>query len=141
MIGDIRPEATQIESLIARGLAIDSRDPAYVAELNEYGIRCVIGRGGMGVVLKAFKRRFDRTIAIKVLRPDLDDDAIERFTREAKVQRRSNRQTSSPFMPSAGIAIGDLSDTSCSFVFVHVPCTAFDCGGSIAKRGVRIRGS
>ncbi len=86
VLGDLRPEEDRIEGLITQGLLARSRDPDYVAELGEYKIVDVIGRGGMGVVLKAYEPSLDRIIAIKILRPDLADDdvAIERFTREAK---------------------------------------------------------
>ena len=53
--------------------------------LGPYEIVSTIGAGGMGEVYKARDTRLDRTVALKVLSPDLAADAQfrERFTREA----------------------------------------------------------
>ena len=54
--------------------------------LGPYEIQSLIGEGGMGEVYKARDTRLDRTVAIKVLPPDLsaDPDRRARFEREAK---------------------------------------------------------
>jgi len=51
-----------------------------------YHIDAVLGQGGMGVVYRAVDRRLDRTVALKVMRPELaaDPGFKERFLREAK---------------------------------------------------------
>jgi len=54
--------------------------------LGPYEIQSAIGAGGMGEVYKARDTRLDRTIAIKVLPPDVsaDPERRARFEREAK---------------------------------------------------------
>ncbi len=54
--------------------------------LGPYLIECLIGAGGMGEVYKATDTRLDRTVAIKVLPPELASapGLRERFEREAK---------------------------------------------------------
>ena len=61
-------------------------DPQMLGRLGGYEVSGVVGTGGMGVVLKAFDRSLDRTVAIKVLAPHLASSgaARKRFAREAK---------------------------------------------------------
>lgn len=61
-------------------------DPDCLGMLNEYKIVEVIGRGGMGIVLRAFDSRLNRFVAIKVLSPNLASsvDARRRFLREGQ---------------------------------------------------------
>jgi Tol biopolymer transport system component/predicted Ser/Thr protein kinase len=56
-------------------------------KLGPYEIIAPIGAGGMGEVYRAQDTRLDRTVAIKILPPELSDDATrrQRFEREAKV--------------------------------------------------------
>ena len=55
-----------------------------------YQVGRLLGQGGMGRVFSAEDSSLDRTVAVKVLRPELADDegARERFLREAKVLGR-----------------------------------------------------
>lgn len=53
--------------------------------LGPYRIVSEVGRGGMGVVFKAFDAHLARAVAVKILRPDRADDAARRrFVREAR---------------------------------------------------------
>jgi serine/threonine-protein kinase len=55
-----------------------------------YRIDAVLGRGGMGVVLRAHDLEARRDLALKVLHPDIacDDQSVARFRREAEILAR-----------------------------------------------------
>ncbi len=55
-----------------------------------YEIRAPLGRGGMGEVFEAVDRQLDRTVAVKILRPELTADRrlVGRFRREARTTAR-----------------------------------------------------
>lgn len=61
-------------------------EPETLGRLGEYEIVAIIGRGGMGVVLKGFHRQLGRYVAVKVLAPHLaaSGTARQRFVREAR---------------------------------------------------------
>jgi serine/threonine protein kinase/mono/diheme cytochrome c family protein len=63
-----------------------SDKPGHLGRLGHYEVTEVIGRGGMGVVLKAFDEKLHRVVAIKVMAPPLATSATarQRFTREAQ---------------------------------------------------------
>lgn len=63
-----------------------SDDPTVLGRLGSYDVLDVIGRGGMGVVLKGFDRELKRFVAIKALAPHLAHSALarKRFAREAQ---------------------------------------------------------
>lgn len=63
-----------------------SDKPGYLGRFGPYEVIHVIGRGGMGVVLKAHDPTLDRIVAIKVLSAQLasSDEAQARFMREAR---------------------------------------------------------
>jgi len=54
--------------------------------LGPYEVAALIGKGGMGQVYRATDTRLNRTVAIKVLGPELASDPAfrERFDREAR---------------------------------------------------------
>jgi serine/threonine protein kinase len=60
--------------------------PGHLGRLGPYEVLEVIGRGGMGVVLRAFDPTLNRLVAIKVLAPQLaaGGSARKRFLREAQ---------------------------------------------------------
>jgi serine/threonine-protein kinase len=63
-----------------------SDDPASLGRLGPYEVTELLGRGGFGVVLKAFDPMLGRAVAIKVLAPQLASSAAARgrFAREAR---------------------------------------------------------
>jgi serine/threonine protein kinase len=57
---------------------------------NRYELRAILGKGGMGLVYRAFDRLLEEEVAIKVLRTDLsaNPDAVRRFRGEIKLARK-----------------------------------------------------
>ncbi len=62
------------------------------SRLGPYEVIAPLGDGGMGVIYRAIDTRLDRTVALKVLRPEalLDPDRKRRFAREAKAASALN---------------------------------------------------
>jgi serine/threonine protein kinase len=63
-----------------------SGEPNVLGRLGGYDVLEILGRGGMGVVLKAYDRELKRCMAIKVLAPHLAHSSLarKRFAREAQ---------------------------------------------------------
>jgi hypothetical protein len=85
------PAAEQCEEAeLAADFAVDFLEPSPAPEaigrLADIDILEVIGRGGMGIVLKGFQPELKRLVAVKVLAPHLATSgaARQRFAREAQ---------------------------------------------------------
>src|SRR5882724_1361286 len=78
----------------------------------KYRIEKELGRGGMGTVYRATNIAIERTVAIKVLNPELisNQQAVERFRREARAAGRINH-------PNA-IQVMDFGVTTDKIVFL-----------------------
>ncbi len=75
-----------ITELSFRDLLDEPSHPDWLGSLGGYDVEKEIGRGGMGVVFKAYDRELNRILAIKVLAPWLAQNgaARQRFAREAR---------------------------------------------------------
>jgi serine/threonine protein kinase len=88
--GQKDPEATGDEPGFSADLPLGflspTDKPGQLGRLERYDVLEEIGRGGMGVVLKAFDPSLHRVVAIKVLAPQLATSGVarKRFLREAK---------------------------------------------------------
>jgi serine/threonine protein kinase len=84
------PQAAAVESSPLPKELLEFLEPPTlkdsVGRLGHYHIESVIGRGGFGVVLKAFDEKLQRHVAIKVLDPELGltSPVRKRFLREAR---------------------------------------------------------
>ncbi len=65
---------------------LSSNHPGSLGRFGRYEIKGILGRGGMGVVLRGYDPALDRHCAIKVLAPELATSAAarNRFAREAR---------------------------------------------------------
>ena len=85
--GDLVPLDERHEALAGIvGWLAPTDDPQMLGRLGTYEIVGLIGRGGMGVVLKGLDRSLNRYVAIKVLAPEMaaSGPARARFNREAR---------------------------------------------------------
>jgi serine/threonine protein kinase/tetratricopeptide (TPR) repeat protein len=90
LAGPARTDETQTEPRADHEDSLDflapSTKPGSLGRLDHYEVLEVIGRGGMGMVLKVFDEALHRVVAVKVLSPSLATSATSRrrFGREAK---------------------------------------------------------
>ena len=68
------------------GFLSPTDDPQMLGRIGPYEVSGVIGRGGTGIVVKAFDRSLNRFVAVKVLDPLLASQGVarQRFAREAQ---------------------------------------------------------
>ncbi len=85
-VAEVTPPCAAVSELVKQGRLSQPSDAAYLADLGPYRITGSIGRGGMGIVLSAYEPALERSVALKILRPELAEDeaALHRFAREAK---------------------------------------------------------
>jgi WD40 repeat protein len=86
---DEAPDDTEDEGL---GFLRPPSQPGALGRFGHYEVLAVVGRGGMGVVLKAFDLGLNRLVAIKVLAPQWATSAAarRRFAREARAAAAVN---------------------------------------------------
>ena len=84
--GDTQDELPGDGGNEALDFLVASDKPGTLGRLGHYEVLEVIGRGGMGVVLRAFDEKLHRVVAIKVMAAQLaaNGTARKRFTREAQ---------------------------------------------------------
>jgi serine/threonine protein kinase len=86
-----------------------------VALADRYTIERELGRGGMAVVYLAHDRKHDRSVAVKVLRPEVAESlGTERFLREIQVTAQLNHPHILPLLDSG------TSDGFLYYVMPHV---------------------
>ena len=99
------------------------------SEFVGYRIDELIGRGGMGVVYRAYDLRLKRTVALKLMAPELalDQRFRERFSREAELAMSLEHPNVVPIHDA-----GDI-DGRLYLAMRHVEGT--DLGRSFTRRG------
>jgi serine/threonine-protein kinase len=85
-VGSQAQGTAKVDVLIALDFLEPSARPGSLGCLGPYHVSEVLGNGGFGIVLKAFDPALNRSVAIKVLAPQLAASAAARirFAREAK---------------------------------------------------------
>lgn len=89
VVSEEEPSVTDVgEPVLVRASAIEISRGSILA--GRYQVEAVIGRGGSGIVLRAFDRVTQVAVAVKVLKPDLASDPrwVERFSRELRLARQ-----------------------------------------------------
>jgi serine/threonine protein kinase len=96
---------------------------------NNYEILGIVGAGGMGVVYRARDRKLERTVALKFLPPEIDQDDRERqyFLLEA-------RTASSLDHPNIGVIHG-IEETTDGRAFIVMAYYAGQSLGQLLRKG------
>jgi serine/threonine-protein kinase len=83
------PSITDLgEPALVRATSLDIARGAVLA--GRYQVEAIIGKGGSGIVLRAFDRVAQVPVAVKILKPELAADPhwVERFSRELRLGRQ-----------------------------------------------------
>ncbi|MHC5039758.1 MAG: protein kinase domain-containing protein [Planctomycetota bacterium] len=96
-------------------------DPEGQKRLGPYQILGEIGRGGMGVVYKAFHPQLKRTVALKVLiaGEDASEEAIARFHREAEAVAKLGHHPNIVPVYDVGQVVGAFRETPLHYIAMH----------------------
>ncbi len=107
------------------GLLEPSDSPGSLGRLGPYEVAGVLGRGGMGVVLRGFDPRLNRPVAIKIIAPELATSAAarRRFAREARAAAAVTHDHV--------VAIHDVAESSTGLPYLVMP---FISGRSLQER-------
>ncbi len=91
-VSDLAGGSSSLGDIIGRsgpGGGAGSVPGAGITLAGRYELRGELGRGGMGVVLRARDTELDRDVAVKILKTDAGSgEAVERFRREAQAAAR-----------------------------------------------------
>ncbi|MCU0880219.1 MAG: serine/threonine protein kinase, partial [Pirellulaceae bacterium] len=82
--GSDEPPLSDVSPDLPAGFLQPADEPGHLGRLGEFDVIEEVGRGAMGVVLRAFDRRLHRMVAIKVMSPQLASVPLarQRFVRE-----------------------------------------------------------
>lgn len=93
-LAETRPWTGEVDmdSDIDLSFLLPSENDRALGRIGKYEVRGMLGRGGMGVVFQAFDDSLNRTVAIKVLAPELaaSAKARRRFLREGRAAAAIN---------------------------------------------------
>jgi serine/threonine protein kinase/Tol biopolymer transport system component len=114
--GELRSDLLQAGGGGARLIPVMRRDPLLGQTLGRYRILASIGSGGMGVVYKAEDLRLGRTVALKLLPPQLMSDPVanSRFLQEARAASLLDH-------PNI-CTVYDIGEASDGKVYLTMPC-------------------
>lgn len=86
-------------------------------EFPQYEIRGILGRGGMGGVYRGWQKSLQRSVAIKILPPGIDDggmDFAERFQQEARAMAK--------FKHPGIVTVHDAGETPNGLLYFIMEC-------------------